>query len=87
MTTRAKLPTITRPEPEAQGTGFAKVFGFLREQLLEGVIRSGDRLLPERELASQLDRSRLRKHEPAGPNVLQTHGAAPPSTCRRAGRA
>lgn len=58
MTTKAKLPSITRPEPEAQGTGFGKVFGFLREQLLEGVIRSGDRLLPERELAAQLGVSR-----------------------------
>ena len=58
MTTAAKAPSITRAEPENQGTGFAKVFDFLREQLLEGRIRNGDRLLPERELALQLGVSR-----------------------------
>jgi GntR family transcriptional regulator, transcriptional repressor for pyruvate dehydrogenase complex len=51
-------PNITRAEPEAQGSGFAKVFDFLREQLLEGRIRNGDRLLPERELALQMGVSR-----------------------------
>ena len=49
---------VTRPETEAQGSGFAKVFSFLREQLLDGTIRSGDRLVPERELALQLGVSR-----------------------------
>lgn len=34
------------------------VFDFLREQLLEGRIRTGDRLLPERELALQMGVSR-----------------------------
>lgn len=58
MTRPAKAPTLTRPDAEVQGGGFAKVFGFLREQLLEGVIRNGDRLLPERELALQLGVSR-----------------------------
>jgi len=58
MTRTTKAPSITRPEPENQGTGFAKVFDFLREQLLEGRIRNGDRLLPERELALQLGVSR-----------------------------
>ena len=58
MTRQAQRPSITRPETEAQGTGFAKVFSFLREQLLDGTIRSGDRLLPERELALQLGVSR-----------------------------
>ena len=54
----ATAPSITRPETGAEGSGFAKVFGFLREQLLEGKIRNGDRLLPERELALQLGVSR-----------------------------
>jgi GntR family transcriptional regulator, transcriptional repressor for pyruvate dehydrogenase complex len=58
MTRTAKAPSITRPEAQATGSGFAKVFGFLREQLLEGAIRNGDRLLPERELALQLGVSR-----------------------------
>jgi GntR family transcriptional repressor for pyruvate dehydrogenase complex len=52
------VPSITRPEAAGEGSGFAKVFGFLREQLLEGAIRNGDRLLPERELALQLGVSR-----------------------------
>ncbi len=39
-------------------TGFAKVFAFLRDRLLEGSIRSGDRLVPERDLAAQLGVSR-----------------------------
>lgn len=54
----ATAPSITRPETGAQGSGFAKVFSFLRDQLLEGAIRNGDRLLPERELALQLGVSR-----------------------------
>ena len=58
MTRTTKAPSITRAAPESQGSGFEKVFGFLREQLLEGKIRSGDRLLPERELALQLGVSR-----------------------------
>jgi GntR family transcriptional repressor for pyruvate dehydrogenase complex len=40
------------------GKGFEKVFAFLREQLLSGALRPGDRLIPERELASQLGVSR-----------------------------
>lgn len=43
-------------EPEAKG--YEKVFAFVREQLISGQLRSGDRLLPERELASQLGVSR-----------------------------
>ena len=58
MTTKSRIPNITRAESENQTTGFAKVFGFLREQLLESRIRTGDRLLPERELALQLGVSR-----------------------------
>lgn len=58
MTREPRSPSITRTGVEAQGSGFAKVFDFLREQLLEGRIRSGDRLLPERELALQMGVSR-----------------------------
>ena len=57
MTRKTQPPTITR-SPEVEGTGFAKVFAFLRDKLLEGSIRSGDRLVPERELALQLGVSR-----------------------------
>jgi GntR family transcriptional repressor for pyruvate dehydrogenase complex len=38
--------------------GFEKVFAFLRERLLAGSLKPGDRLMPERELASQLGVSR-----------------------------
>ena len=44
--------------PENDPSGFAKVFGFLRDQLLDGRIRPGDRLISERELALQLGVSR-----------------------------
>ncbi|KRR02781.1 GntR family transcriptional regulator [Bradyrhizobium jicamae] len=38
--------------------GFEKVFAFLRERLIAGSLRPGDRLIAERELASQLGVSR-----------------------------
>jgi GntR family transcriptional repressor for pyruvate dehydrogenase complex len=57
MTRKIQPPSITRTH-EAEGTGFSKVFAFLRDKLLEGSIRSGDRLVPERELALQLGVSR-----------------------------
>ena len=38
--------------------GFQKVFAFLRDRLLAGSLRPGDRLISERELASQLGVSR-----------------------------
>jgi GntR family transcriptional regulator, transcriptional repressor for pyruvate dehydrogenase complex len=57
MTRTKPAPTVTR-EAEASESGFSKVFDFLREQLLEGRIRNGDRLLPERELALQMGVSR-----------------------------
>ncbi len=57
MTRKIQPPTITRSQ-EVEGTGFSKVFAFLRDKLLEGSIRSGDRLVPERELALQLGVSR-----------------------------
>lgn len=43
-------------EPEAKG--YEKVFAFVRDQLLSGQLKSGDRLLPERELATRLGVSR-----------------------------
>lgn len=57
MTRKIQAPAITRTQ-EAEGTGFSKVFAFLRDKLLEGSIRSGDRLVAERELALQLGVSR-----------------------------
>jgi DNA-binding FadR family transcriptional regulator len=57
MTTVKRRHAIVRSNT-ANDTGFAKVFAFLRDQLLEGEIRSGDRLIPERELAAQLGVSR-----------------------------
>ena len=57
MTTVKRRQGIVRSNT-TNDTGFAKVFAFLRDQLLEGTIRSGDRLVPERELAAQLGVSR-----------------------------
>lgn len=57
MSTAKRRNAIVR-STAANDTGFAKVFAFLRDRLLEGEIRSGDRLIPERELAAQLGVSR-----------------------------
>jgi GntR family transcriptional repressor for pyruvate dehydrogenase complex len=57
MTTVKRQHVIVRSN-KANDTGFARVFAFLRDQLLEGTIRSGDRLVPERDLAAQLGVSR-----------------------------
>jgi GntR family transcriptional repressor for pyruvate dehydrogenase complex len=40
------------------GRHYDKVFAFLREQLISGALKAGDRLLPERELALSLGVSR-----------------------------
>lgn len=40
------------------GSGYDRVVGFLREQLLSGELKVGDCLLPERELSAQLGVSR-----------------------------
>jgi GntR family transcriptional regulator, transcriptional repressor for pyruvate dehydrogenase complex len=48
---------LTRAE-ETEAKGYEKVFGFVREQLLSGQLKTGDRLLPERELATRLGVSR-----------------------------
>jgi GntR family transcriptional regulator, transcriptional repressor for pyruvate dehydrogenase complex len=46
-------------KPAADGEkGFEKVFAFLRERLLARSLKPGDRLISERELASQLEVSR-----------------------------
>ncbi|ACA17534.1 GntR domain protein [Methylobacterium sp. 4-46] len=44
--------------PNEGRSGFEVVFAFLRERLLAGALRPGDRLIPERELAAQLGVSR-----------------------------
>lgn len=45
-------------DEEAAQSGYERVFGFVREQLLSGALSTGDRLLPERELATRLGVSR-----------------------------
>jgi len=49
--------TITRGGQDSP-SGYARVFEFVREQLMSGRLRTGDRLLPERELALKLEVSR-----------------------------
>lgn len=49
--------SIRRNVPE-QASGYDRVVGFLREQLLSGELKTGDILLPERELAVRLGVSR-----------------------------
>ncbi len=50
-------PSLSR-ETEAQTPGYDRVLAFMREQLLSGQLKAGDRLLPERELAARLGVSR-----------------------------
>ncbi|SEG81133.1 FadR/GntR family transcriptional regulator [Bosea lathyri] len=54
MTTEIEITRLG----ESGGKGFEKVFAFLRERLLAGSLRPGDRLIPERDLAAQLGVSR-----------------------------
>jgi GntR family transcriptional repressor for pyruvate dehydrogenase complex len=49
--------SIRRDAPE-QTSGYDRVVTFLREQLLSGELKTGDILLPERELSAQLGVSR-----------------------------
>lgn len=49
--------SITQDEAASPG-GYERVLGFVREQLLSGRLKVGDRLLPERELATRLGVSR-----------------------------
>lgn len=43
---------------QKSGGGYERVIGFLREQLLSGQLKTGDCLLPERDLAEKLEVSR-----------------------------
>lgn len=45
-------------QDDANGDGYDRVLAFLRDQLLTGRLKTGDRLLPERDLASALGVSR-----------------------------
>ena len=54
--TDANAP-LTR-DGDASAGGYDRVFGFLRDQLVSGQLKTGDRLLPERELAVRLGVSR-----------------------------
>ncbi|TKT78122.1 FadR/GntR family transcriptional regulator [Aquamicrobium sp. LC103] len=54
MTTTATI----RRETKEPSSGYAKISSFLREQLLTGQLKTGDFLLPERELAVRLNVSR-----------------------------
>lgn len=53
----AEYVSITQTADAAPG-GYERVLAFLREQLLTGRLKAGDRLLPERELAVRLGVSR-----------------------------
>lgn len=61
---------VTRGADEAAGQHYDKVFAFLRQQLVSGTLKAGDRLLPERDLAAQLGVSR-----PVVREVLRTLAA------------
>jgi DNA-binding FadR family transcriptional regulator len=49
---------ISITQGEASQSGYERVLGFVREQLLSGKLKAGDRLLAERELALRLGVSR-----------------------------
>lgn len=49
---------LTRDGETLPGGGYDRVFTFLRDQLVSGQLKTGDRLLPERELAIRLGVSR-----------------------------
>jgi GntR family transcriptional regulator, transcriptional repressor for pyruvate dehydrogenase complex len=53
-----KSTAVTREFGDAQALGYTRVFAHLREQLLSGSVRPGDRLASERELALALGVSR-----------------------------
>jgi DNA-binding FadR family transcriptional regulator len=50
--------TLSITQGEGQGSGYERVLAFVREQLLSGRLKAGDRLLPEREFAERLGVSR-----------------------------
>jgi GntR family transcriptional regulator, transcriptional repressor for pyruvate dehydrogenase complex len=45
-------------EDDGEARGYDRVFAFVREQLVSGQLKTGDRLAPERELATRLGVSR-----------------------------
>ena len=49
---------ISITQADSSQSGYQRVFSFVREQLLTGRLKAGDRLLPERELATRLGVSR-----------------------------
>lgn len=52
------MDEISITQDEASQSGYERVLGFVREQLLSGKLKAGDRLLPEREFAARLGVSR-----------------------------
>lgn len=52
-----RRPSIARDTPKTP-TGYDRVLGFMRDQLLSGRLKTGDRLLGERDLAEALGVSR-----------------------------
>jgi GntR family transcriptional regulator, transcriptional repressor for pyruvate dehydrogenase complex len=76
----ASEDALTILRPEKSDSGFERVFAFLREQLISGVLVPGDRLLSERELAAQLGVSRPSLREAlralAMFGIVQTHQGA-----------
>jgi GntR family transcriptional repressor for pyruvate dehydrogenase complex len=50
--------SVSITHADASQSGYERVLSFLREQLLTGKLKAGDRLLPERELALRLGVSR-----------------------------
>ncbi len=52
------MDDISITQEGAEGSGYQRAFAFVREQLLTGKLKTGDRLLPEREFAARLGVSR-----------------------------
>lgn len=52
------MDEISITQDETSQSGYERVLGFVREQLLSGKLKAGDRLLPEREFAARLGVSR-----------------------------
>lgn len=52
------MDTGLKREDDGEARGYDRVFGFVRDQLVSGQLKTGDRLAPERELATRLGVSR-----------------------------